>query len=119
MSPSGSSRSAAIAARAASADPSDGQSARKLAASLSNSGGSGSHPGSRLPTSRPATNSRLPTPDSRLTSERLEEPGKRLRIAVRAQEGQAEPVGAEQLPRQLLHLLGGDGVDLRHHLFRS
>src|SRR5918994_7724732 len=99
MSPSGSSRSALIAAAATSADPGDGQSASMPAASRSSSGGSGPQPGSRL------------------TSERLEEPGKWLRIAIWAKEGQAQPIGAEQLSGQLLHFLGGDGVDLLHHLF--
>src|SRR5918993_4211465 len=101
MSPSGSSRSALIAAAAAPANPSDGQSASMPAASRSSSGGSGPQPGSRL------------------TSERLEESGKWLRIAIRAKEGQAQPIGAEQLSGQLLNFLGGDGVDLLHHLFRG
>ena len=47
------------------------------AASRSSSGGSGPQPGSRL------------------TSERLEESGKWLRIAI--YKGQAQPIGAEQL----------------------
>src|ERR687898_301649 len=45
MSPSGSSRNELMAAAAASADPREGQSASIPAASRSNSGGIGAHPG--------------------------------------------------------------------------